>query len=377
MEKVGFLVNPIAGMGGKVGLKGTDGVVEEAKKRGAQQVSNKRALDFLNEVVERDRKATKQLRWLVPSGNMGESILNGLSVDLHSKIIYETSDETNALDTQNACRKMLEEGAELIVFVGGDGTARDVWKAVDKSMPILGVPSGVKMHSGVFGTDPKNAGVTFVRFIQGEMEAVEAEIMDLDEERYRQGDWNIKLFGHALVPNEPHYIQTSKMHASSVSDDEMKEELADFLEEKVNDSKGTLFLMGSGSTIGELKNRLMDEPTLLGIDAYKNGSVVGKDLNEEELLELLKDQHEVILYLSPIGAQGFILGRGNLQISPEVVRKIGVDNIVVVATPGKLKRTPFLRVDTGDGELNQAFRDKGYVKVLTKYRTYRLVKIQN
>jgi len=104
--------------------------------------------------------------------------------------------------------------------------------------------------------------------------------------------------------------------------------------------------------------------------------VVGKDLNEKQILELLDKYPKTKVILSPIGAQGFILGRGNLQLSPKVVIRIGLDNIIVIATPSKLKSTPILRVDTGDKKLDQKFKEKEFMMVVIGYRLSRVVKIQ-
>ena len=371
--KVGFVVNPIAGMGGRVGLKGTDDVVDEAKKRGAEPVSPVKAIEtvkgFLLEYPRDD------IIWFTCSGEMGEDELKKAGVK-DFKVVYDAPEKTSSDDTKNACEKFLENDVDLIVFCGGDGTARDVFSAVKDRIPILGIPSGVKMHSGVFGINTSAAAKMLHEFVNKRLTIGDAEIMDLDEERYRRGEWNIKLFGIAKGIVEPMYVQVGKTVFESVSEDDIREELAEHILDEMNENRDYLFLMGSGGTIDYIAKKIGVENTLLGIDAVYQKKVVGKDLNEKQILELLDKYPKTKVILSPIGAQGFILGRGNLQLSPKVIRRIGIENIIVVATPSKLASTPVLRVDTGDKKLDQMFKEKEFMMVVIGYRLSRVVKIQ-
>ncbi|HEC81227.1 MAG TPA: ATP-NAD kinase [Thermoplasmatales archaeon] len=372
-KKVGFLVNPIAGMGGRVGLKGTDGVVEEAKKLGAKPVAPKRAEEMLKTFLSFDREV--EVQWFTCKNGMGENKLKQVGIK-NITIVYTPKTPTTAEDTKNACKKFLENNVDLIVFCGGDGTARDVFETVDKNIPILGIPAGVKMHSGVFGINPEATAKILHEFLEGVLTTGDVEILDLDEKLYRKGEWKIKLFGTALGVIEPTYIQTGKATFESVSDEEIKEEIADYIIEQMNKEKNTLFILGSGSTLYTIGKKLGIDKTLLGIDAVLNSKLVGKDLNEKGLLSLLNKHKKAKLILSPIGAQGFILGRGNHQLSPSVVKKIGLDNIVVVATPSKLASTPFIRVDTGDKKLDKLFAEKEQIIVIIGYRLMKVVKVQ-
>ena len=200
--------------------------------------------------------------------------------------------------------------------------------------------------------------------------------MDLDEERYRKGDWNIKLFGIAKGIVEPTYVQVGKTTFESISDDEIKDELAEHILDEIEQNSDFLFLFGSGGTIDFVTKKLGIKNTLLGIDAVYKKKVVGSDLSEEGILKLLKIYPKAKIILSPIGAQGFVLGRGNLQLSPSVIRKIGLDNIIVISTPSKLLSTPILRVDTGDKELDSLFAKKEFMMVVIGYRLSRVVKIK-
>lgn len=378
MASIGFVVNPIAGMGGRIGLKGTDGVLDRAIELGAKPVAPQRVQMFLGRLCSlvRSREIEEPIEWLTCAGGMGEDHLKGIDIGpMTYEIIYSPEEPTSADDTIRACKKFLEGGVGLIVFCGGDGTARDVWQTVGQEVPIIGIPSGVKMHSGVFGMNPEATAEIVASFVSGELDIAEGEILDLDEERYREGEWHIRLFGTAKTPHEPTYVQVSKVQVEAVGEESIKEEIAESIVEEMEDNPDALFILGSGSTVGAVSKDLGIEFSLLGVDAVVNKELVAKDVNESELLELLDRYPKVRLVISPIGAQGFILGRGNLQLSPAVIRRIGIDNITIISPPAKLARTPLLRVDTGDKELDEMFYEKQYLRVVFRYKTMRLVKI--
>jgi predicted polyphosphate/ATP-dependent NAD kinase len=374
-SKIGFLVNPIAGMGGKVGLKGTDGVFKEAVKLGAKPIAPGKAEETLNEYLNKYSK-NNNIRWFTCSGIMGGDELKNVGIK-NIEIIGDSSCEnTSSGDTKEACKKILEKNVDLILFCGGDGTARDIFEIVDDKVPILGIPSGVKMHSGVFGVNTSATAKMLHEFVNGRLTIGDAEIMDLDEDLYRRGKWNIRLFGIAKGIVEPTYVQVGKSCYESVSDDEIKDELTEHIVDEIERCADYLFLFGSGGTIEYIARKMNLDNTLLGIDAVYNKKIVGKDLNEEGLLKLLDKYSKTKVVLSPIGAQGFILGRGNLQLSPKVIRRIGLDNIIVISTPSKLVSTPIIRVDTGDRELDHLFVEKEFMMVVIGYRMSRVVKIQ-
>ncbi len=359
---IGFLVNPIAGMGGKVGLKGTDGVADRARKMGGEPLSPDKAREFLEALECR-------LEFITVTGDMGENYLR--EAGLEYGVIYEAETETSAEDTVNACASMMREGADIIVFVGGDGTARDVVSVTDKHIPILGIPSGVKMYSSCFSLTPADGGKILCDFIEESCELREAEILDIDEELYRDGILAVKLYGYALVPHVPELIQSSKMERFEGNEEGAKEDIAEYLAENMED--GVLYLMGAGTTTAKIAEKMGCEKTILGVDAYHNGKLVGKDLNEEEILNLIKKYRKTKIIVSPIGSQGFIFGRGNPQISSEIIKMVGKDNIIVVATPQKMDKTPVLHVYTGDSALDSEF--KGYIRVITGYGRDRIKRI--
>jgi predicted polyphosphate/ATP-dependent NAD kinase len=362
-------------MGGKVGLKGTDGVVDKAIKLGAKPISPGKAEEtvktFLSSYSEKDK-----IKWFTCSGLMGADELKNAGVN-NIEIVYKyIGSATSSNDTKSACKKFLEKKVDLILFCGGDGTSRDIFSVVKNNIPILGIPSGVKMHSGVFGINTNASAKMLFEFVNQRLTIGDAEIMDLDEERYRKGEWNIKLFGIAKGIVEPTYVQVGKTSFESVSDDEIKDELSEHIIDEIEQNSDFLYLFGSGGTIEYIANKMNIKNTLLGIDAVYKNKLVGSDLNEDEIRSLIKKYPKVKVILSPIGAQGFILGRGNLQLSPKVIRKIGVDNIIVISTPAKLASTPVIRVDTGDKQLDHMFAEKEFMMIVIGYRLSRVVKIQ-
>lgn len=370
MYALGFVVNPIAGMGGRVGLKGTDNVFEEAVKRGATPISGERALQTLKTLIRaRDHYHRElPLHWYTVSGDMGENVLRQAGFTPHEyTIVSFCSSPTTKADTHKACTTFEEKKVDLIVFCGGDGTARDVYGAVDARIPMVGIPAGVKMHSGVFGVNPESVAEVILAFMEGTLHLGEVEIMDLDEEKYRKGEWNIQLHGIAQTPFQPTYIQSAKAIIQGPSEEDIKKEIAHHLIEEMD--ANTLYILGSGSTLKAIGEALHVDKTLLGIDAVFNKKLVAQDADEKTLLQLCDQYRNVKLIVSPIGAQGFILGRGNLQLSPQVIKKIGIDNIVVVATPAKLMQLDTVRVDTQDQALDTAFREKRYLRILIGYHT--------
>jgi predicted polyphosphate/ATP-dependent NAD kinase len=376
--RIGFLINPIAGMGGRVGLKGTDDVVEEAIRLGAKPVASAKAAQTLCLLQKAlDGEAHRPgLEWVTCSGSMGEDALRDAGFD-NTTILHKTAETPTAGDTAEATRAFLKAGVDLILFCGGDGTARDITHIAGESVPILGIPSGVKMYSGVFGVSPARTAEIVVRFLLGDLTIAKVDIVDLDEERYREGEWAVRLFCSASTPYEPSYTQSAKALIFESADAAVKSEIAEYLGEEIGARPETLFLLGPGSTIEAIAEHLGVRKTLLGVDALLDGRIVGHDLNEQAILELLERHPVAELILSPIGAQGFVLGRGNLQISPAVVRRIGLDRLTVVATPAKLKRTPFLRFDTGNEALDEALAAPDYIAVVTGYRRHRMTPICN
>src|SRR2546425_9396502 len=299
-------------MGGRVGLKGTDGRAAEAIARGASPVSPDRAREMLRAL--RPLKSAAEIRWVTCKGPMGADLLAAEDFPPSShENATEPSVPTTPKDTKIACREFEKRGAELIVFCGGDGTCRDVVDAVDARLPILGIPAGVKMHSGVFGIHSATVATILDAWVRGYLRVGDAEVLDVDEDAYRRGEWVVQLFGTAKTLVEPALVQTGKILFAEVSDDAMKDEIADHVKELVDQEADTLFLLGPGSTVEHIATRLGVDKTVLGVDAVVGGKLVGKDLDEAGILALLDRYRNAKLIVSPIGVHGVILGRGNLK----------------------------------------------------------------
>lgn len=357
---LGFIVNPFAGLGGSVGLKGTDGgeIVQESIRRGARPLAGEkaaRALARLNASLDRTHIMTA-------AGAMGEDAAReaGLApIVLHRPL---AGDSTGA-DTRLAVAAMAERGAALILFVGGDGTARDVLAAAGPELPILGVPAGVKMHSAVFGTTPANAGTLADLFLSRSPSARlrDAEVMDLDEAAVRNNRVSAHLYGYARSPYERRLAQNAK--AGSVACE--NEALAAVARQVASEMRpGRLYILGPGTTTRRVADALGISSTLLGVDAVLDGQAVGLDLGEQALLRTMEGR-EAEIVVGVLGGQGSLFGRGNQQISAEVIRKVGRDRITVIATADKLVALPAgtLLVDTGDPQTDAMLA--GHLPVLT------------
>jgi predicted polyphosphate/ATP-dependent NAD kinase len=357
MYRIGFIVNPVAGMGGAVGLKGTDGVLAEAIMRGAHPRAPSRAKQAMSLVAD----APVPVEILTCSGAMGEEVLKDAGI-ASFRIVYHYTGESTALNTKAAARHFMEHGVNLIVFSGGDGTARDIAEVTGPDVPLLGIPAGVKMYSSVFALDPASAAA-ILRYADL-LRYHDAEIVDVDEEAYRSGDIRTRVFGIVRSPHVPGRTQVTKGVFEDPDEERAKDEIATFMLELLRDD--TLYILGAGTTTEHLAGRMHCAKTLLGVDALYGGNVIAADANETTLLGLLARYPRVRILLSPIGAQGFILGRGSQQISPAVVRAVGIRNIIVLATPGKLSRTGVLYVDTGDPALDREFGTS--IQVICGYR---------
>ncbi|UCE44506.1 MAG: ATP-NAD kinase family protein [Candidatus Bathyarchaeota archaeon] len=369
--KIGFIVNPIAGMGGRVGLKGTDGVLENAIALGAKPVAPDRATEFLRKL----KGSELVVEVITCPGAMGED--EAKTASLQAEILpMPSKSRTTAEDTKSAVKHMIHSRVDLIVFVGGDGTARDIYDMMraEDGLPVLGVPSGVKMYSGIFAVNPSEAAEVVRAFAEGTAQITDFEIIDADESSIRRDRFSIKLHGYLKGPFVPLYLSGSKQLSPETLDEhENQRAIARFIVEEM-DPRGT-YILGPGTTVRCVADLLGVEKTLLGVDIYRNKSVV-KDVNEERILKEIRDFQKTWIILSPIGRQGILLGRGNQQISPRVVRKVAKERIIVAATRGKLQNLAgnVLRVDTGDAEVDELLR--GYMKVVSDYREWRLTPVK-
>jgi predicted polyphosphate/ATP-dependent NAD kinase len=361
VKTVGLIVNPVAGMGGAVGLKGTDGkiVLKEAISLGAKPIAPARAELFLSRL----NYSKDKIKLLVGAGSMGE--YGAKNCGLAHIILGERKKETNAEDTIAISRMMADKKVDLLVFCGGDGTARDIQKTLGMTLPVLGVPTGVKMHSAVFAVNPQAAAYIVNKFLLGELPLKEVEIMDINERAFREDRLSAELYGYVLTPYEPHLVQGNKM-TSLITKNELRNQAAIAIYIIENMKPDIIYVIGPGTTTRTIGDLLDEKKSLLGVDLFYNKKITAYDVNEKQILEAIKGKTAQII-VTPIGGQGFIFGRGNQQISPEVIRRIGVSNIIVIATVGKLGSLMELRVDTGDPNLDATLRSRK-IKVVTDYK---------
>jgi predicted polyphosphate/ATP-dependent NAD kinase len=360
-KELGLIVNPVAGLGGRVGLKGSDGaeIQRRARALGAEPQAGERAAEALARL-----RRVEGLRIVTYPGEMGEDAARatGFEPVVMGDIV---PGETTGLDTREAARQMHERGVDLLLFVGGDGTARDVYEAVGLKQTALGVPAGVKIHSAVYATHSRSAGELAALYLRGRVTSErEAEVMDIDEEAFREGSLQARLYGYLKVPFRSSLVQSQKMPSSGEA-----ASLAAIAEDVVSKMEpGVLYIVGPGTTTRAIARELGLDKTLLGVDVVLDGELVARDANEADLLALL-EAHEgpARIIVTPIGGQGYLFGRGNQQISPRVIRRVGMDNILVVSAPDKLHAlgSQPLLVDTGDREVDGIL--SGYLMIITGY----------
>lgn len=337
-RKIGLIVNPIAGVGGKVGLKGSDGVVEEAMALGSVPMSEQHAFRAVQEFANRLDVI------FVAGGSMGEEIV--LSAGLNCEVVYHPiSEKTAAEDTVEAAKAMIEVGIELLLFAGGDGTARNIAKEVGSQVPLLGIPAGVKMYSGVFALTSIHAGLLVKKFLDSTTSKFrEVEILDIDEDYLRRGRPDTQLYGYAQTFSDPtiQVTKSSQKQDEGVMLDAVCRRLAKDFEHN------TIYIIGPGSTMQSLKKYAGEEGTLLGVDVIQNGKILILDAQEKQILALLKDFYAKI-YVGVIGGTGCLFGRGNQQISANVIELVGKENIHVISTVEKLNGLGYegFFVDTG------------------------------
>ena len=384
MTRIGILVNPDAGLGGRLGFKGTDGRAAEARAAGAVDRSGPRMTAALERFAELLAHLREAPHMMTCSGRMGS---DWVPAGISFVEVVRAPTASTAEDTRRAVSELLDANIDLLFYAGGDGTTRDIVAALEQAerteLPLVGVPTGVKMHSGCFAATPRAAAEVLAAWLAGDLMLASTEVMDLDEEAYREGEWKVRMYAEVQTPSSPRWMQGAKMRVQAAEEEEVLEGLAAHVGELAEENPGMLIIWGSGGTLRAISENLGMQTTLLGIDASRDGVLVGRDLNEDGLLELLDaesndgggDSAGVLLLLSPMGGQGFLIGRGNLQLSPAVLRAVGVDNILGVATPGKLAILNELRIDSGDADLDDDIRGRRYLRVLQGYRTTRLIKV--
>lgn len=370
MKKIGLIINPIAGMGGRVGLKGTDGenIIEKAIELGSKKESGikaQRALEELKDVKD-------DFIIYLASGEMGEDVVDKLGYKY--EVIYNPGKKTSRDDTLKLAQKLFEEKVDLIVFVGGDGTARDIFSAVETKIPAVGVPAGVKIHSPVYGKTPELTGRLVRDFIDGkELDYRDEEVVDLDEEAFRNDKVEVRLFGYLKVPFDQTYLQNQKSPTPQ-SDEKAQESIALEIIDSMEDD--VYYIIGSGTTPMHILEELGLDYTILGVDIVQNKKLVAKDVNEKEIIDIIKGKRAKLI-VTPMGGQGYVFGRGNQQLSQNVLRLLEKDDITIIATEGKLKGLGDndLLIYTLDDEVDKKL--SGYYRVVIGYGRYLVHRASN
>lgn len=359
---LGLIVNPVAGIGGAVGLKGSDGEAVQAlaQARGAIPRANQRVGLFLQALgAEVDA-----IHWLVWNQSMGAAVLQQHGCGFAIIGAENHSQQTAAADTIAAAKAMQDAGVDLILFAGGDGTARDLVQAIGNDFPALGIPAGVKIHSGVYAVHAQAAAEIVKRMMAGKLVRLqEGEVRDIDEELLRQGQVNARYYGDLLVPAADSFVQQVKC-GREIPESLQLDEIGEYIAEQMEPD--TLYILGAGTTTRAVAQALNLPFTLLGVDLIKNRESLQLDVSDGQILEALNDQPAKVI-VTPIGGQGHLIGRGNHQLSPAVIHRVGKENFMVLATPEKLNQLegrPLL-TDSWDPAVNSLFT--GLIPVITGY----------
>ena len=379
--RIGVVVNPDAGLGGRLAFKGSDGRAAEARAAGAEDRAGPRmneALEAFADLVASPLNRTGLDPTFVGwNGRMGSTWAPS---GARFESIGSTPEATSAVNTATLVHDLVEANVDAILYAGGDGTTRDIVEALGRlgeeaaMTPLIGVPGGVKMHSGCFATTPAAAAEVLLAFAQGDLRTALTEVMDLDEEVYLKGEWRVRMYGEAWTPASPRFMQGTKEQVERESEEDTIEGMAEHVRLLMED-EDLMVVWGSGGTLRNIGQHLDVELTLLGIDVVHAGKVHA-DLDESALLAAIRAHDGPrLLLLSPMGGQGFLIGRGNLQLSPAVLEAIGLDHLLAVATPSKLLGLSSLRIDTGSADLDATFLERRFVKVLQGFRTTRVMRV--
>lgn len=367
MKKLGLIINPIAGMGGPLGLKGTDGreILEKARALGALAQAPKKAQEALEEILY----LKEELIFYTSRGPMGGDLLDEMGFSY--RLIYSPPEDSGPEDTRAIARLLLEEGVDLILFLGGDGTARNLYEAVGLEAVCLGIPGGVKIHSPVYARSPQAGGRLAAIYLKDGLALREEEVLDLDEDAYREDRVITSLYGYLKVPYEGSLLQNKKAPTPLSQKAAQRAIALDLLDKMEAD---TIYLVGPGSTPRELMLELGVDFSLLGVDAICNGKLLIKDGSEREILHAIAGR-KTRLIITPTGGQGYLLGRGNQQISPRVLEEVKREGIIIIATEDKiisLAGSPLL-IYTGDRELDEKL--SGYYRVRVGYEREIMVRV--
>ncbi len=377
MKKVLFLVNPIAGLGGPLGYKGSDGlpILELGILKGP---SVAKAYQYARALSLTLKEKKMNMKILSPQGFMGSFILEQAS--LKYEIICTPRYPSTEEDTIFCLERGLETEPELVIVAGGDGTLYIAGKTIGARKPLLGVPSGTKMYSSVFARTPRDAALLTAMFLDGKYRTTMGEILLVDEDALREGRGLLvkdRLVVETIESLEGHILQGSKDLSYSGWDEENIEEITEYLIEEIL-PQAEHIIIGPGSTLLRLARKLGIKKPLLGVSLLSHGNIVCVDCDSLTIynhLVSLKDKRKVKVVLTPIGGTGFLIGRGNQQLSRGTLSLLTKDNLIVVATRGKIRALKSLYIDTGDPNLDKKFT--GYLRVIVGYREEKVLPLKN
>ncbi|WP_372879486.1 ATP-NAD kinase family protein [Spongiibacter marinus] len=365
MFKLGLIVNPYAGLGGPEGLKGSDTLPDGLRQSVAEEMANSRSLPRAVRCLAALAPVAEQLAVYGFDGAMAEQACREAGLTFTS--VGRAEALSSAEDTRRAAQCLLSEQVDIVLFVGGDGTARDIYSAVGESLPVLGLPAGVKMHSAVYAVNPQAAAAILRALIDGDLVDIGLqEVRDIDEAAFAQGRVRSRHYGELMVPRLGGFLQQVKQGGREV-EELVIADIADELME--NYDEDCLYIVGPGSTTTGFMEALGLPYTLLGFDLVRGGELLQADANAQQISEVM-DHHQgpITVLITAIGGQGHILGRGNQQLTPTLIRRIGRDNFQVLASKGKLSGLagrPLL-VDSNDAALDAQWQ--GFIAVTTGYR---------
>ena len=369
MKKIGLFINPIAGMGGRVGLKGTDGanILQLARERGAVPESSTKAAKALKKLLPLKDDCV----YYVAQGAMGE--MAAQDAGLTAEVVLEVDGETTAMDSQRLLKRFRALGVDLILFAGGDGTAKDVAQEIGLSIPVIGIPTGVKIHSPVFAMTPESAGsLAYEYILDSDIPLIDREVIDIEEAAFRADEIKTEVYGYLNVPDDKVRLQNLK---SPSPQDEAGAQVSAALQVIDEMEDGFYYIVGSGSTTSHVMEELGLPVTQLGIDIIKDKQLIAKDVSESEILEIIEDKPTKLI-VSPMGGQGYLFGRGNQQLSDKVLGLLDKEDILIISTHGKIN-TLYGRplwVYTGNAAVDEKL--SGYYKVIIGYGKYAIYKVE-